>query len=143
MYFQPNLQACGADAGVFKDVQRARISSLQRVKFFIFGTFMFVISIPVMCLASLVISHQRRTLKGWTDQCRRESSTLCCFVRIKSLNETQHLFCPSKINHIDILSNHFQSFSGSAEGNHVIPQEMDDDDDFGLVSDENDHFILV
>ena len=42
-YFQPNLQACGADAGVFKDVQRARISSLQRVKFFIFGTFMNVI----------------------------------------------------------------------------------------------------
>ena len=99
--------------------------------------------IPVMCLASLAISHQRRTLKDWTDQCRRESFYSVLFCQCKSLwSEVQYLFYPPKINHIGILTNHFQSFSGPAEGNHVMPQEMDDDD-FILASDENDHFILV
>ena len=74
-----------------------------------------------MCLASLAISHQRRTLKGWTDQCRRES-----FYYV--------LFCQNYKS--------LEPFSGSARGNHVIPQEMDEDD-FILVPDENDHFIFV
>ena len=33
IYLQSNLQAGGADAGVVKDVQRERVSSLQRVRF--------------------------------------------------------------------------------------------------------------